>query len=419
MAFSQSSEGQSPDQRAAKNYARLIETVAAARQSSSYYRAHFADIAADLAREDLLLSLPVTRKADLTAIQAAAAPFGGLNGQKPGQFQRLFASPGPIYEPGGPGDWWRMAQALSAAGIGSSDILLNCFSYHLTPAGFMAEGGAFALGAAVIPGGVGNSALQAEVAAHYQATAYTGTPDFLKLILEKADETGLAVPSLKRAVVSGGPLFPALRNWYHERGIITLQAYAAADCGLIAFESLLPDNTPSPGLIIAEDCIVELLDPNDGSVIAPDSTRESAVGEVTITVFHQDFPLIRYATGDLSAYLPGLSACGRTNRMLKGWLGRVDMITKIRGMFVHPSQVQRALADSADIQQYSLVVTEQDGHDHAVLHIKMRDGAAFDEALSTHLAQKLRDFCRVSITPLPAPDLSSEAKVIDDKRQIG
>ena len=416
MAFSQKGERQSPDQRAAQNYARLVETVAAARQSSSYYREHFADIAGDLAGEALLQALPITRKADLPAIQASTPPFGGLNAQKPSQFSRLFASPGPIYEPGGTGDWWRLAQALSAAGIGSSDILLNCFSYHLTPAGFMVEGGAFELGAAVIPGGVGNSALQAEVAAHYQATAYTGTPDFLKLILEKADEAGLAVPSLTRAVVSGGPLFPALRSWYQERGIVTLQAYAAADCGLIAFESLLPDHTPSKGLIIAEDCIVELLDPNDGSVIAPDSSGDSAVGEVTVTVFHQDFPLIRYATGDLSAYLPGSSACGRTNRMLKGWLGRVDMITKIRGMFVHPSQVQRALAECADIQHYSLVVSEQDGHDHAVLHVKMRDGVSFDDSLSDHLSQKLRDFCRLSITLLHDPGLDAEAKAIDDKR---
>ncbi|NBC96873.1 MAG: AMP-binding protein, partial [Deinococcus-Thermus bacterium] len=266
-----------------------------------------------------LASLPVLRKAELGAAQTARPPLGGFTTVDPASFAHLFQSPGPIYEPGRTeGNWWRLGRFLHAAGIGRGDIVQNCFGYHLTPAGMMFENGAQAVGATVVPAGTGQTDLQVRAAADLGATAYAGTPDYLKVILDKADEQGASL-ALARAVVSGGALFPSLRAEYAERGIACLQCYATADLGLIAYESPAPDGGPPEGMIVDEGVIVEIVTPGTG-----DAVPEGEVGEVVVTSLNPDYPLIRFATGDLSAVLPGESPCGRTNLRIRGWMGRAD-----------------------------------------------------------------------------------------------
>ena len=388
---------------------RLHLIVEAARANSLYYKTAFAKVDHALKGQALLHALPLLKKSDMKEIQAEKPPLGGLNTRKPSGYRRLFASPGPIFEPALDGDWWRMAQALHAASIANEDIILNCFSYHLTPAGFMVEGGAFALDAAIIPAGTGNSELQAQLAAHYQATAYCGTPDFLKIILEKAEAANIPVPDLKKALVSGGALFPELRDFYKQRGITTTQCFAAADVGLIAFEVQM-DGTPiTDGQIIAEDVIVELIDPNSGLPI----TDSGVVGELVVTRLDDCFPLIRYATGDLSCWLPSPSPCGRTNQRIKGWMGRVDLTTKIRGMFVHPSQIERALAPFLNkIGAYSLMITLKDSHDAACLKLEMAE----DVGLIKQIETALKEHCRITIAVEAVSNLSTPVKAIDDQR---
>ena len=278
--------------------------------------------AADLAH------LPVLRKSALVEGQKATPPLGGFAGAA-GGFAHLFQSPGPIYEPGMDShDWWRFGRFLHACGIGAGDTVQNCFSYHLTPAGMMFENAARAVGATVIPAGTGQTELQARAAADLGATAYAGTPDYLKTILEAADADGLST-RITKAAVSGGALFPSLRDWYAERGITCLQAYATADLGNIAYET-----APSEGLIVDEGVIVEIVTPGTG-----DPVPHGEVGEIVVTTLNPDYPLIRFATGDMSAVMEGQSPCGRTGMRIKGWMGRADQTTKIKGMFVRPEQV--------------------------------------------------------------------------------
>lgn len=355
-----------------------------------------------------LQSLPIVRKADLHGFQTPNLPLGGLNGIDVTNFSLLFASPGPVYEPGHVGDWWRMGQAFHAAGIGAGDIMLNCFSYHLTPAGFMAGHAAQTMGIAVIPGGVGQTELQGQVAHHYGANAYCGTPDFLKLIVEKADQQGIALPRLTKALVSGGPLFPELRAWYQARNMNVYQCYAAADVGLIGFETQMNGQ-----MVVAEDIIVELLDPNTNLPVA-----DGDIGEVVVTKLdNSKFGLLRYATGDLSAFVETPSACGRTNRVLRGWLGRADMITKIRGMFVHPQQVDKAVKHSGlSLSHYSVIVTQNQGHDEAKFHYQTPHGQALSAGETMALQNALRDICRVGVVAWHNSQLSPSCKKIDDLR---
>ena len=414
MAFYHTQEGVEPHIRQEKLWQRLHEQVDYVRQHSRFYQTLYKDVDPNLSGRALQEALPLLHKSALPAQQSQDAPFGNINSVPLEKFVRLFASPGPIYEGAMNGDYWRLAQALFAASIEQNDIIQNCFSYHFTPAGMMVEGGAQALGIPVIPAGVGNSDLQVQVMAHYGASSYCGTPDFLKIILEKADAMQIALPKLKKGMVSGGPFFPALRDDYQQRGLVVTQCLAAADVGLMAFEIVHEGKVIDDGQVVAEDIILELIDPNSGcSIENPDE-----IGEIVVTRFCNQFPLIRYATGDLSMWHKEKSPCGRTNQRIKGWMGRVDMTTKIKGMFVHPSQIEKALADYQDaLHAFSLQVNEQGGHDEAILHIVTKQ-AGDEKNLQSQLEISLQAHCRLKIKVKKVDSLPDDAKIIEDKRQL-
>ncbi len=397
-------EARSHDEREATLIQALQGSFAAASKNSAYYTQSLSGFdAGQLTSRSALAALPVLRKSDLIAAQEAAPPFGGLGTQAPDAMARLFLSPGPIAEPqGADGDVWRFARALRAAGYVAGDIAHNCFSYHLTPAGFMFDCAARALGCAVFPGGIGNTEQQALAMRRYGATAYVGTPDFLKTILEKADETGTPITSIKKASVGGGPLFPDLRAWYEDRGISCLQSYGTADVGLIAYET-----TAKEGLIVDEDVIVEIVRPGTGDPVAV-----GEVGEVVVSVFDPAYPLLRFATGDLSAVLSGHCPTGRTNMRLKGWMGRADQTTKVKGMFVHPEQVAR-IAKAHGFVKVRLEVTEEDGKDSMVL---ICEGEGDTQAVAETLQSETR--LRGEVKFVNPDALPNDGKVIDDKRTL-
>ncbi|AHD11035.1 phenylacetate--CoA ligase family protein [Phaeobacter gallaeciensis] len=349
-----------------------------------------------------LAALPVLRKSDLGKAQAAHPPFGGFTVKPASGFAHIFQSPGPIYEPGGVDhDWWRMGRFLHAAGIGPGDVVQNCFGYHLTPAGMIFENGARAVGAAVLPAGTGQTELQVTAARDVGATAYAGTPDYLKVILDKADAMGVQL-GFTKAAVGGGALFPSLRQEYADRGITCLQSYATADLGNIAYESAAME-----GMIVDEQVIVEIVTPGTGTPVAV-----GEVGEVVVTTLNPDYPLIRFATGDLSAVLPGESPCGRTNMRIKGWMGRADQTTKIKGMFVRPEQVA-ALVDKHDEIVKARVIASRDGEmDAMTVQIEAQDG---DEiAFSRSVVEVLKLKGRVEVV---APGvLPKDGLVIEDQR---
>ena len=351
---------------------------------------------------DDLSGIPFLRKSDLMALQAKAPPFGGLTTRMTGDFDTLHQSPGPIYEPGMNGnDWWRLGRFFHAAGIGAGDVVQNCFGYHLTPAGHMMESGAEAVDATVIPAGTGQTELQVQSAAAFGATAYAGTPDYLKTILEKADE--MAVPlHFRAAVVSGGALFPALREFYSARGISCLQCYATADLGLIAYESPAME-----GMIVDEDVLVEIVTPGTGTPVP-----EGDVGEVVVTTLNPDYPLIRFATGDLSAVLPGPSPCGRTNLRIKGWMGRADQTTKIKGMFVRPEQVAALVDRFEDVERARVVASRIDDRDRMVVQV---EGASVDVPT---VEAAVRDVLKLAgeVEVVAPGDLPRDGVVIEDTR---
>jgi phenylacetate-CoA ligase len=355
---------------------------------------------AAVASLDDLAGLPVLRKSELVARQAEHPPFGGL---PVANLAHVFQSPGPIYEPGGVShDWWRMGRFLHAVGVGPGDIVQNCFGYHLTPAGMIFESGARAVGAAVLPAGVGQTELQVRAAKDVGCTAYAGTPDYLKVILDKADEMGVAL-SFTRAAVGGGALFPSLRAEYADRGIACLQCYATADLGNIAYES-----SAMEGMIVDEGVIVEIVRPGTGDPVA-----EGEVGEVVVTTLNPDYPLIRFATGDLSAVLPGQSPCGRTNMRIKGWMGRADQTTKIKGMFVRPEQVAEFVARHAEVTKARVVATREGEMDVMTVQVEAEGGDA--GALSDSVAAVMKLKGRIEIV---APgSLPNDGKVIDDQRK--
>ena len=352
-----------------------------------------------------LVRLPVLRKSDLGAAQAAAPPLGGLTTQAPAAFHHLFQSPGPLYEPGMTShDWWRLGRFLHAAGIGPGDIVQNCFAYHLTPAGMIFENGARAVGAAVIPAGTGQTELQVRAAADLGATAYAGTPDYLKVILDAAETAGTPL-ALRRAVVSGGALFPSLRAEYADRGIACLQCYATADLGLVAYESPAME-----GMIVDEGVLVEIVTPGTG-----DPVPEGQVGEVLVTAFNPDYPLIRFATGDLSAVMPGESPCGRTNLRIRGWMGRADQTTKVKGMFVRPEQVAALVARHPEVARARVTVTREGEQDAMTVAV---ESAATDPA---PYAASVREVMKLTaqVEVVPAGSLPNDGKVIDDRRSYG
>ena len=356
-----------------------------------------------------LAQLPVTRKSDLKELQHAAPPFGGLAATAPGRLARLYMSPGPIFDPEGRGaDWWRMARPMFAAGIRPGDVVQNCFSYHFTPAASMLECGAHALGCAVIPAGTGQTEMQVQSMAELKPSAYVGTPSFLKIILEKAAELGADVSSVKRAVVGAEALPPSLRRWLQEHGVARVQQiYASADLGNIAYESEALE-----GMIIDEEVIVEILRPGTGDPVA-----EGEVGEVVVTTLNADYPLIRFATGDLSAVLPGASPCGRTNMRIRGWMGRADQATKVKGMFVHPSQVAEVVKRHREILKARLIVDNPGGQDRMTLHCEVVEGTP--PALAQSVAGSLRDVTKLrgEATLRKPGELPNDGKVIEDAKK--
>ena len=357
---------------------------------------------------EALAKLPVLRKADIATLQKESPPFGGLNVTAPGMARRLLMSPGPIFEPEGESkDWWGSARALFAAGFRPGDIVHNSFAYHLTPGGFILEAGAHALGCAVIPAGVGNTEQQLEAIAHYKPSGYVGTPDFLKILLDTAEKTGKDVTSFKRALVSGAALPASLREELGQRGIAVLQCYATADLGVIAYESEARD-----GMIVNETVIVEIVHPGTGDTIA-----EGEVGEVVVTSFNPDYPMIRLGTGDLSALLPGISPCGRSNVRIKGWMGRADQTAKVKGMFVHPKQIAEIGARHPELKRLRLVVGRQAEQDTMTL---MAESATRDTGLETAVAATLQSITKLKgAVKLVAPgELPNDGNVIADERKL-
>jgi len=399
-------ETRSADERAASLAKYLPAQIAAAKMLPGY-GGRLADVDVDAVTDLAALArLPVLRKSDLTAAQAAHAPFGGYTAWPANQFDQIFQSPGPIYEPACVStNWWRLGRFLRACGIGEGDIVQNCFGYHLTPAGFMFENGARAVGAAILPAGTGQTELQARAAHDVGVTAYAGTPDYLKVILDKADEMGLDLSRIKRAAVSGGALFSSLRKEYADRGIACMQCYATADLGNVAYESQAME-----GMIVDEGVIVEIVRPGTG-----DPVPEGEVGEVLVTTLNPDYPLIRFATGDLSAVLPGVSPCGRTNMRIKGWMGRADQTTKIKGMFVRPEQVADLVARHPEVAKARVVAGREGEKDTMTVQFETQatDPAAY--AASVVEVLKLKG----EIELVAPGSLPNDGKVIEDTRSYG
>jgi phenylacetate-CoA ligase len=361
---------------------------------------------------DALARLPITRKSDLGALQKEMPPLGGLNATPVEKLAKLFVSPGPVYDAEGRGkDWWRTARGFFAGGFRAGERVLNTFSYHFTPAGSMVESGLAALGCTVVPGGVGQTEMQVATLRDLRLTGYVGTPSFLKLIVEKADELKADISCLAKAQVGAEYLPPALRKTLQERGIAVTQMYASADLGLIAYESLGRDGKPTEGMILEESLILEIVRPGTG-----DPLPAGEVGEVIITRFNRDYPLVRFATGDLSAVLPGTSPCGRTNVRIKGWMGRADQSTKVRAMFVTPRQVSEIVRRHPEIARARLVVTSQAGSDEMRLHCEV---ASRVEGLEDAIAASIREVTKLrGEVELVAPgSLPNDGKVIEDKRQ--
>lgn len=395
-------ETRSADERAADIAKTLPEQIARAKGLAGY-AGTLSDIdPASVTSIENLASLPVLRKSEIGKSQAENPPLGGFITRPVSGFAHVFQSPGPIYEPGGNDhDWWRMGRALHAGGIGKGDIVQNCFSYHLTPAGSIFENGARAVGATVLPAGIGQTELQARAAHDVGTTAYAGTPDYLKVILDKAADMGLPL-KITKAVVGGGALFPSLRQEYADRGISCLQGYATADLGNIAYESPAME-----GMIIDEGVIVEIVRPGTGDPVAP-----GEVGEVVVTTLNPDYPLIRFATGDLSAIMAGQSRCGRTNARIKGWMGRADQTTKIKGMFVRPEQVAAFVAKHNEIAKARVIAGRDGEMDTMTVQIEAEGGNV--DVYSSSVADALKLKGKIEIVAVGS--LPNDGKVIDDQR---
>jgi phenylacetate-CoA ligase len=390
----------------------LQDQVRNAKRNAPYFTRLLADIEPhDVATRAGLARLPVTRKSDLQALQKAEPPFGGMTAVAVARLARVFASPGPIYDPqGDKRDYWGFARALFAAGFREGQLVHNTFSYHFTPAGFMMDLAAQALGCPVFPAGVGQTELQVQTIAELKPVCYAGTPSFLKLILEKADEMGSDVSSIKRASVGGEAFLPAVRDMLAQRGIAGYQSYGTADLGLIAYETQARE-----GLVVDEGVIVEIVRPGSG-----DPVKDGEVGEVVVTALSSEYPLIRFGTGDLSAVLPGTSPCGRTNMRIKGWMGRADQTAKVRGMFVHPSQVNEVARRHSDILRSRLVIAhDADQNDVMTLQCEL-DGTP-PEGFAERVADTLREVSKLrGNVELKLPGtLPNDGKVIEDQRKFG
>lgn len=399
-------ETRSPQQRDEAQLKALNSQLAHARQSAPAYSEILADHPPLTSLADLA-SYPVTRKSQLHERQTASPPFGGLSAFEPGQLAYIFASPGPIYEPATRrGDYWRFARTMYAAGFRPDNLAINCFSYHLTPAGFMADSGCHALGCAVIPAGTGQSELQVQTIADLKPSAYVGTPSFLKILLEKATETGADISCLQKALVSGEALPPSLRGFFQDHGISMLQCYATADLGVIGYES-----APDSGLIVDEGLYLEIVTPGTGDTVA-----KGEVGEVVVTTLNPDYPLIRFATGDLSAFMDGTSECGRTNRRIKGWMGRADQTAKVRGMFVRPSLVAQVVKRHPQIHRARLMIDWVDASDAMTLLCECDEPG---EDLRAAVVESIREVCKLrgEVEFVSAGSIARDGVVIEDIRK--
>jgi phenylacetate-CoA ligase len=361
---------------------------------------------------EALARLPITRKSDLGALQKEMPPLGGLNATPVEKLAKLFISPGPVYDPEGRDkDWWRTARGLFAGGFRAGDRIANAFAYHFTPAGSMLESGALALGCTVVPTGVGQTEMQVAAIRDLRLNGYVGTPSFLKLIVEKADELKADISCLTRAQVGAEYLPPVLRNNLAERGIAVTQMYGSADLGLIAYESLGRDGRPTEGMILEEALVLEIVRPGTGDPVAA-----GEVGEVVITTLNRDYPLVRFATGDLSAVLPGASPCGRSNVRIKGWMGRADQSTKVRALFVTPKQVSDIVRRHAEVARARLVVEGEAGNDRMTLKCEVRERPA---GLAEAIVASIRDVTKLrgEVELVGPGSLPNDGKVIDDLRR--
>ncbi len=403
-------ETRSPAEREAALLAALPQQVAHAQKNSPAFAASLAGIdAKSITTREALAKLPVIRKYELLAQQQAQRAnnvFGGFSAIGFGKaMPRVFASPGTIYEPeGARADYWRMARAVYAAGFRSGELIHNCFSYHFTPAGSMMETGAHAIGCTVFAGGTGQTEQQVQAMAELKPAGYIGTPSFLKIIVEKAAELNIALPSVKKALVSGEAFPPSLRDWLAERGIAGYQCYATADLGLIAYETEARE-----GLVLDEGVIVEIVRPGTG-----DPVPEGEVGELVVTSLNPDYPLIRFGTGDLSAVLSGQCPTGRTNTRIKGWMGRADQTTKVRGMFVHPGQVAEVVKRFPEIQRARLVVTGEMANDQMCLKVEAKEA----DGLAQKIGDAVRDITklRADVSFVTAGSLPDDGKVTEGAR---
>ncbi|MDN5843138.1 MAG: AMP-binding protein [Alcaligenaceae bacterium] len=412
-------ETQPPEERERRLLERLPVALARAKAMAPGIARQLQDVdPSAVTSRQALAEVPVLRKSELLQAQHAAriahdSPggerervFGGYSTIGWGDARRVFASPGPIYEPeGARPDHWGFARALHAAGVRPGMLVHNCFSYHFTPAGSMMETAAHALGCTVFPGGVGQTEQQVRAMADLAPDAYVGTPSFLRIILEKADQMGVALPSLKRALVSGEAFPASLQHWLSDRGIAAYQAYGSADLGMVAFETEARE-----GLVINEDIIVEIVRPGTGRPVPA-----GEVGEVVVTTLQPDYPLLRFGTGDLSALMPGISPCGRSNARIRGWMGRADQTTKVRGMFVHPEQIARVLDHHTQISRARLVVSGETGHD--IMTLRIEADAGLDTAV---VADSVREHTklRAQIEVVPPGSLPNDGKVIEDIRSL-
>ncbi len=402
-------ETRDPAQREREQFAALPAIIAHALTAPGW-AAHLKGIdPKSVTSRAALAKLPVLRKSDIAELQKLAPPFGGLNVTPAGKVKRLLMSPGPIYEPeGSEAANWGAARACFAAGFRAGDIVHNAFSYHLTPGAFMLESGAHALGCAVIPGGVGNTEQQLDAIAHYRPSGYVGTPDFLKILLDTAEKSGKDASSINRALVSGAALPGSLRGELRTRGVAVVQCYATAELGIVAYES-----DAMQGMIANENLILEIVRPGTGDPVA-----EGEVGEIVVTSFNSDYPMIRLATGDLSALLPGVSPCGRTNIRIKGWMGRADQTAKIKGMFVHPRQVAELGRRHPELSRLRLVVGREAEQDTMTL---LAETALSDAVLAAAVADTLQSVTKLKgIVMLVKPgSLPNDGKVIADERPVG
>lgn len=406
--FYDSLETRSADERALQQFESIRAQIGHVKNDTAAYAESLRDIdASQITDADSFSALPVTRKSELIELQQSQRPFGGYTPANSATYSHVFASPGPIYEPGyAVPDFWRFARSLYASGFRPGDLVHNCFSYHFTPAGQMFDSAAAALGCAVIPAGVGQTELQVQTIADLKPDACVGTPSFLKIILEQAEALGAEFGSITKAMVSAEALPPPLRAGFVERGIRVQQCYGTADLGLIAYES-----SAQEGLIIDEGVYLEIVRPGTGELVAA-----GEVGEVVVTNLGREYPLIRFATGDLSAFMPGISPCGRTNQRIRGWMGRADQTAKVRGMFIRPEQVDRVIKRHPEIAKARLVIDWIDQSDQITLQCESEAGGGAD--LADAIAASIRSICKLrgAVEMLAPGSLPNDGKVIDDIR---